>query len=470
MGKRRGEDAGIDMQVQKESYDVDGGDGAADSYGTSGTGESRADSSILQARSFRRAKRRSNAPFASSSGSSGGGGLFAGVNLTAALPTPPAKPAATPATNGSSTSDQNGFWGLSSGSGSANSSASDEHLKRMAALNKSFCKWVDREMDKTETKPLVDGVLEYIRYAAAEKKRENANCGSTAGAGLGSSSSSSSSTSMNGSSSKSGGGLFSATPPPSTSAKASTSSTSSADSGGSSSTTTTAPSGGSLFSSAPSSGGLFGSSSTSTGAMKPFDFSGGVKSGSTSLFGSSSSSSSSSSSTSSMTPGGGGLFGSSGASAPGAGTTEGGAGDDDGGDTAAQEGETKVEDSIRDDETQIVKTRAKIFYLKEGSWISKGLGHLSLLQEKESKRAYVVLRSDAGRITANIPLLKGMHTSVEEKAKSVRFAAVSYSEDGDGNPVAENDGKIVPFMVRVKTAQEANDLKAKIDSCLEQVP
>lgn len=123
-----------------------------------------------------------------------------------------------------------------------------------------------------------------------------------------------------------------------------------------------------------------------------------------------------------------------------------------------------MEDNIQDDEVQLMKTRAKVFYLKDGTWVSKGLGALSLLQEKDSKRAFIVLRSDAGRVTANIPVISSMQPTADKK--SVRFVAVSYSEDSDGTPKAENEGKPVPFMLRVKTEEDAVELKTKIEETI----
>jgi len=130
-----------------------------------------------------------------------------------------------------------------------------------------------------------------------------------------------------------------------------------------------------------------------------------------------------------------------------------------------------VEDSVRDDETQLAKERAKIFFLNPETkeWGSKGVGDLALLQEKESKRTYVVLRNDSGRIMSNIPLYKGLSISVEEKSKSVGFAAVSYKEDDDGSAVAEFDGKPIPFKVKFKNVAIAESLKSTIERALSKL-
>mmetsp|Transcript_11524 Transcript_11524/g.22667 ORF Transcript_11524/g.22667 Transcript_11524/m.22667 type:complete len:510 (+) Transcript_11524:218-1747(+) len=508
MGKRRGDEAGIDLQVSKESYDAsETGDYTPASRLPESGSSFGADSSTLKSRTIRTGVRR--APFGSSSSAAKpSGGLFAGVNLTAGLSSTssssngglfgsssfssssneesnpikssltslpePTETKTKPLNFGSSNSSMPSFGSASSSkssapsglfssgssastlkngaSGNLGSSAdsgasgkSEEYLKRMAALNKSFTRWVDTEMKKTEEKPLVDGVMEYLRYAAKEKSDEKAR----AGTGVKSSTSNGASSSSSGpaaSSSSSGGGLFS-----NSSSSSSTFSSPFASSSSAEKKESTTSSGG-LFGSTSSSngGGLFGSSSSSSTTSKPFDFS-GKSSAPSGLFGASSSGST------------GGLFGSNAPAASNNGNNN--ENEDDGdGDTAAQEGETKVEDNIQDDEVQLMKTRAKVFYLKDGTWVSKGLGALSLLQEKDSKRAFIVLRSDAGRVTANIPVISSMQPTADKK--SVRFVAVSYSEDSDGTPKAENEGKPVPFMLRVKTEEDAVELKTKIEETI----
>jgi len=133
-------------------------------------------------------------------------------------------------------------------------------------------------------------------------------------------------------------------------------------------------------------------------------------------------------------------------------------------DAVPQEETVPVEDNIQDDEILLHKVRAKVMLMKDGAWNSKGVGDLSILQEKDSKRVYVVLRSETGRITCNIPLYKSI--KVKSNAKSVSFAAISYTEDKEGNIVKENDGVPVPFQIRVKTPQLAEELCSKISSAL----
>mmetsp|Transcript_19006 Transcript_19006/g.31671 ORF Transcript_19006/g.31671 Transcript_19006/m.31671 type:complete len:489 (+) Transcript_19006:74-1540(+) len=487
MGKRKGEEAGIDMQVQKHNYDsnrVAKGPPPA-------SGMAASSSSSFTSRVIRKGKRKSTG--AKTNGSSSGG-MFAGVNLSSSNGT---KPAGNPfqginllgsssggGMGGSSSATSTSMFGsgtsidakisssngTSSATASAGSSKSEQVLKNTAALNKSFCKWVDAEMGKGGSEPLTDGVLGYIKYAKEQAEKFGADASMSSGSSSATSmfpSSSVNSTStdkkpdgsskmMFGDASSSGAdGLF-AYGSSSGDASALFSGSLGKDSPAGKSTGGESSSKSGLFNSAGASGGgLFGSGSGATTSSGGLFGSSGSAAPAGGLFGSSGS-----------TPAGG-LFGGAGSSGGSSflnGSSNGVKAEEDGDedtDPSEKEETVQVEDNVRDDETLVHKVRAKVNYLKNNEWASKGLGDLSVLQEKATKNLYLVLRSETGRITANIPVSKSTDIKVNEKGKAVTFAAVSYAEDESGNAVAENDGKPTGFMIRVKTLDMANTLSQK---------
>jgi hypothetical protein len=508
--KRRGEDAGINLQQRREQFEAeDAEDEERQQRGDDGGGGDvaawMADAETLKSRSIVKSKRRANGDGAGASSGGGlfagvnllagtakpAGGLFAGVDLTAGFGAPMSAPSAAAKAPGprSAGADAGAGAGASSAAGGpaagaaggAASSRSEEALKDVAALNASFCNWITEQVKKNESAPLLEGVRKYIEYADKLTKALGAAPEAKSGTNAPPKSPPAAPARA-----PAAGGLFTGPTPAATAASSATA-------------TSSAP----LFGAAiggsrdgGGSGGLFGtlasgpaSSSTLFGAGKPaaagglFGSSGGGSgSGSSSgLFGSLSSAGAGASS--SLFGGAGGpgtgssLFGGAGVSGSGlfggaapakGGNEEEEDGDGDSGDEepAVDEEKLEVGDSLAEDETLLHKVKTKVMFLGQDSkWAQKGLGDLSVIK-LTAGGGLLVLRGETGRITCNIPLYATMAPSVDAASKSVKFAAVSYKEGAGGKPEAENQGKPVPFMLRVKTAKDAEVLRKHIQSAL----
>eukprot|EP00510_Aplanochytrium_minuta_P004176 CAMPEP_0184007776 /NCGR_PEP_ID=MMETSP0954-20121128/1552_1 /TAXON_ID=627963 /ORGANISM="Aplanochytrium sp, Strain PBS07" /LENGTH=472 /DNA_ID=CAMNT_0026286705 /DNA_START=65 /DNA_END=1483 /DNA_ORIENTATION=- len=131
----------------------------------------------------------------------------------------------------------------------------------------------------------------------------------------------------------------------------------------------------------------------------------------------------------------------------------------------------KVETKLADDEELLHEVRAKVMWFKkqdgDGSWASKGTGQLLLLKQKGGNLRWLLMRTETtGRVTYNCPLFASLKVTVDSKSKAVSFVAVSYTEDKTGNLVAENDGKPSLFRIRVKTPEFAEALGKALEDAI----
>mmetsp|Transcript_382 Transcript_382/g.524 ORF Transcript_382/g.524 Transcript_382/m.524 type:complete len:491 (+) Transcript_382:157-1629(+) len=489
MSKRRGDDAGIDTQMRREEYEAqdDGGGGAS---GGGSSGFTRASKEEMKKRTIRKINRSSFAKRASERKAANN--PFGGLNLASGSSTPatgastsmfgtPASGAtqttslfgsSTPAKDNTPTTTSSGLFGDSNASSSVTPSKSlfpasvgtsngasgtegstggglfglngtsvtstnaspannkSEHLKTVAALNTKFCSWVHDQLKVNEAASLEQGVLKYLHFAGKLTKASPAE---------------------------------SSAQEPST-VKESSSAIESSPSGNLFGGLTSTSGSGSGSGTGTGTGNLFGgptSTTTSTSTTGSGNLFGGASSGTTSLFGSSSGSSNLfGGSGEASTTQSSGLFGGASSAAPAPKDTE----EED--EVSPPVEKTIVEDALQPDEELKHKVRAKVLYLAEKEWRSKGTGDLSLIKIKDSNRAFLVLRSDSGRVTFNVSLVPGMNVKVDTKSKSVDFVAVSYKEGEEGKAVPENEGTPVPFKIRVKNVERAEALAQEIKSLL----
>lgn len=91
----------------------------------------------------------------------------------------------------------------------------------------------------------------------------------------------------------------------------------------------------------------------------------------------------------------------------------------------------------------------------QSEWADVGIGMLRVKAHKETGQRRLLLRnSSTGKVTINFNVYKGMNPTV---AKNV----VSFMGHDEGNSV--------PFKLRVKTNEQADDLKKALDREIEFV-
>ena len=142
-----------------------------------------------------------------------------------------------------------------------------------------------------------------------------------------------------------------------------------------------------------------------------------------------------------------------------------------------QEEAIKVEAKLADDEELLHEVRSKVLWFRKkpgdaadsGSWGAKGTGQLQLLKQKTGSLRWLLMRTETtGRVTFNAPLFKGMKVDVDEKGKAVTFVGVSYQESKTGALEKENDGNPSLFRLKVKQVTDAHALAKAIRDAAPQ--
>lgn len=98
-----------------------------------------------------------------------------------------------------------------------------------------------------------------------------------------------------------------------------------------------------------------------------------------------------------------------------------------------------------------VKAKALKWDAKSSSWASKGVGHLRVLQNRESHQTRVLLRQDpSGRIVLNFAISKSF-TYESSQSKTVRV------------PIVSESGKIESWMIKVGNDEDAKKLANSLE-------
>jgi len=91
-----------------------------------------------------------------------------------------------------------------------------------------------------------------------------------------------------------------------------------------------------------------------------------------------------------------------------------------------------------------------------------GVGILRLKKHKEKEARRVLLRnSSTGRLVINFNLYAALSPVLDLKTKTLSFVGHDHSEDGQGKPAS--------YKIRVKTEQDAKDLKEAFDREVQAV-
>lgn len=112
----------------------------------------------------------------------------------------------------------------------------------------------------------------------------------------------------------------------------------------------------------------------------------------------------------------------------------------------------KVEDKTgEEDEENLYTKRSKLMLFnpanKEQPYETKGVGELKVLQNKETQKSRLLVRSDgANRVLLNAAITKGFKYETIGKGDTVRI------------PVVSNEGKIETYIARVKTPEDGGNL------------
>lgn len=150
--------------------------------------------------------------------------------------------------------------------------------------------------------------------------------------------------------------------------------------------------------------------------------------------------------------------------------TDSGAGDDDKVPEEEVEGNfkpvvqltEKIEDKTgEENEDNLYTKRSKLMLFnpanKEQPYESKGLGELKVLQDKETKKSRILVRSDgANRVLLNAAINKDFKYDTIGKGDTVRI------------PVVSSEGKIETYMARVKTPEDGSNLLKALQDAQKQ--
>jgi len=119
----------------------------------------------------------------------------------------------------------------------------------------------------------------------------------------------------------------------------------------------------------------------------------------------------------------------------------------------------KPEATTIEEKDAFYSKKCKLFYLSDGSYTSKGVGYLHLKPVPDTDKTQLIVRADnaLGTILLNISLNPALPISRQGK-NNVNIVCIP-------NPPISNelDGKLVPLLVRVKTSEEADELKELLD-------
>jgi nuclear pore complex protein Nup50 len=105
--------------------------------------------------------------------------------------------------------------------------------------------------------------------------------------------------------------------------------------------------------------------------------------------------------------------------------------------------------------------RCKLFYQKDGNWTERGLGNLHLKPCDDKTQLLVRADTNLGNILLNIMLTSAMPA----KRLGKNNVIIVCVPNPPVNPNADEDKKPVQMMIRVKTAEMADELLAKINEC-----
>lgn len=105
-----------------------------------------------------------------------------------------------------------------------------------------------------------------------------------------------------------------------------------------------------------------------------------------------------------------------------------------------------------ENEDSVYEKKAKVYELVDGQFKPVGLGNLRVLVDKETNKSRVLVRADgSGRVLVNIGLRKQLN----------------YTHEGNGQvkilDFSAADKPPVTYLVRVKTAADGEELKAKLE-------
>lgn len=116
---------------------------------------------------------------------------------------------------------------------------------------------------------------------------------------------------------------------------------------------------------------------------------------------------------------------------------------------------------IKEDDA-LYSIRCKLYYQKEGSWTERGVGNLHLKPVAETK-TQLLIRADTnlGNILLNVMLSATIPAS--RQGKNNVFLVCVPNPPISGKPDAESDDTPTPMLIRVKTAEDADELLGKID-------
>lgn len=105
-----------------------------------------------------------------------------------------------------------------------------------------------------------------------------------------------------------------------------------------------------------------------------------------------------------------------------------------------------------EDEDNVYEKKSKVFELQDGAYKTLGLGFLRVLVHRDTKKARVLVRAEgSGRVLLNVALRK----------------AITYSVVGKGQvkliDVVEGSSEPKIYLLRVKTEEDGNNLKDKLE-------
>merc|ERR1712241_435388 len=101
--------------------------------------------------------------------------------------------------------------------------------------------------------------------------------------------------------------------------------------------------------------------------------------------------------------------------------------------------------------------KCKLFYKKEDSYTERGLGNIHL-KLTEEKKVQVVVRAGTslGNILLNVLVTEGTHIEKQGKNNIMVICVPNPPIDPKAEP------QPTPFLIRVKTSEEADELKEKL--------
>ncbi|XP_078487476.1 nuclear pore complex protein Nup50 [Ciona intestinalis] len=114
----------------------------------------------------------------------------------------------------------------------------------------------------------------------------------------------------------------------------------------------------------------------------------------------------------------------------------------------------KNDSQVVTEEDAFYTKKCKLFYMKDGSYTDKGVGHIHLKSVDTSSKTQLIIRADTslGNLLLNILLNPAMPVSKQGK-NNVSISCIP------NPPVSESEpDKVVPLLIRVKTSDDADEL------------